>query len=143
MKDSVQCDTEDPLDDLQEDSTELQASSYLSGASYNSNTTEDDASKVITKDYRSMIQTAAIEFEQVLEETKVNAKRLLKEISLYANEGAAVQNAWHEPQQSEHEEAARLDSIEPDVLGATFSLQQQQHHMHQAVGEGGGPRIGV
>jgi hypothetical protein len=65
------------------------------------------------------IQKAAAQLEQALEETGTHTKRLLHEISVFWQESQAIQEVWTTVQQAEHEEAARLDQIEPDVQGMT------------------------
>lgn len=112
----------------------------LQGRTHNNTTTHLPSSVVTSETKRSSSSGAfssapSSEFESVtegvarlleakLDSTKLWAKKLLQAITAYARELEDAQTEYLRIQRLEHEEAARLDEVEPDVQGAAYTLAQ-------------------
>ena len=75
---------------------------------------------------RNIISTTATQMDELLEDMKGHAKTLLEEVQHYVHEATKVSHQWSIAQKPEHEEAARIDAIEPNVQEMTIVHQQQE-----------------
>ena len=75
---------------------------------------------------RNIIRTTATQMDELLEDMKGHAKTLLEEVQHYVHEATKVSHQWSIAQKSEHEEAARIDAIEPNVQEMTIVHQQEE-----------------
>jgi hypothetical protein len=87
-------------------------------------------------EFDSVTEGVARLLEAKLDSTKLWAKKLLQAITSYARELEEAQTEYLRIQRLEHEEAARLDEVEPDVQGAAYTLAQNMASV-EAGGVGG------
>jgi hypothetical protein len=85
--------------------------------------------------HQAVVQTTATQLESILNDVKGTTKRLLDETSIYMKEAESVTADYMRCQESQREEAHRLEAVQPDVEGATHCfLQQAQAQLAMADG---------
>jgi hypothetical protein len=96
---------------------------------------KESMSTQLRKDRQAVVQTTATQLESILNDVKGTTKRLLDEISFYMKEAESVTVDYMRCQESQREEAHRLEAVQPDVEGATHRfLQQAQAQLAMADG---------
>jgi hypothetical protein len=96
---------------------------------------EESTSTQLRKERQAVVQNTATQLESILNDVKGTTKRLLDEITIYLEEAESVTIDYMKCQESQREEAHRLEAVQPDVEGATHRfLQQAQAQLAMAVG---------
>jgi hypothetical protein len=116
-----------------QDNTEHGLPKELMMESTTAETKEDAAEE---SEYDTIARETAFLLDKKLDNTRVWAKKLLREITVYVKTLEDVQTEYVRVQRLEHEESDRLDQVEPDVQGATTHLlahTSRQAHMAPAM----------
>jgi hypothetical protein len=74
------------------------------------------------EDFDAIFRQTQIALNQKLENNKMWAQKLLAEVAVYSKTLAGVHVEYARMQEQEHQEAQRLDQVEPDVQGATSQM---------------------
>jgi len=85
---------------------------------------ETSPSSAVTKssnpeDYDAIVRQTQIALNEKLENNKIWAQKLLNAVAEYSKALSGVHTEYTNTQRQEHQEAQRLDKVEPDVHGLT------------------------